>query len=122
MPPLTASVRRIRGQGCASGVRRREILWETENARFAFFAVNSLFNLASSFAHPVTPTVIQELVLPDYMFGLALAVMMTTMFLFSPFWGKINAILSSRVCLLISCTGYAVGQLMFGLARGWPRS
>lgn len=85
---------------------------------FAFFAVNSLFNLASSFAHPVTPTVIQELALPDYMFGLALAVMMTTMFLFSPFWGKINAILSSRVCLLISCTGYAVGQLMFGLARG----
>ena len=91
---------------------------ENRKRAFAFFAVNSLFNLASSFAHPVTPTVIQELELPDYMFGLALAVMMTTMFLFSPFWGKINAVLSSRVSLLISCTGYAVGQTMFGLARG----
>ena len=54
----------------------------------SFFIVNALFNLASSFAHPVTPTVIQDLHLPDYMFGLALAVMMTTMFLFSPFWGN----------------------------------
>ena len=85
---------------------------------FSFFVVNALFNLASSFAHPVTPTVIQELALPDYMFGLALAVMMTTMFLFSPFWGKINAMISSRVTLLICCTGYAAAQALFGLATG----
>ena len=84
----------------------------------SFFIVNALFNLASSFAHPVTPTVIQDLHLPDYMFGLALAVMMTTMFLFSPFWGKINAIISSRMTLLICCTGYAAGQILFGLATG----
>lgn len=33
-----------------------------------------VFNLAANFAHPVTPTVIQELHLHDYMFGVALAV------------------------------------------------
>ena len=32
----------------------------------AFFSVMILFNLAANFAHPVTPTVIQELGLNDY--------------------------------------------------------
>lgn len=41
---------------------------------FAFFAAMVVFNLAANFAHPVTPTVIQELRLHDYMFGVALAV------------------------------------------------
>ena len=84
----------------------------------AFFVVNTITNLAASFAHPVTPTVIQTLQLPDYMFGLALAVMMTTMFLFSPFWGKINSYISSRVSLAIVCVGYAGAQALFGLAQG----
>ena len=39
-----------------------------------FFAAMILFNMASNFAHPVTPTIIQNLSLPDYMFGLMLAV------------------------------------------------
>ena len=40
----------------------------------AFFTAMVVFNLAANFAHPVTPTVIQELNLHDYMFGVALAV------------------------------------------------
>ena len=69
---------------------------------WGFFFVNILIFLASNFAHPVTPTVIYDLKLPDYMFGLALAVMNATMFLFSPFWGKINAYVPYRISLLIS--------------------
>ena len=38
-----------------------------------FFAAMVLINLAANFAHPVTPTIIQDLKLPDYMFGLMLA-------------------------------------------------
>lgn len=38
-----------------------------------FFVAMALFHLASNFAHPATPTIIQELGLPDYMFGLMLA-------------------------------------------------
>lgn len=83
---------------------------------WGFFFVNILIFLASNFAHPVTPTVIYDLKLPDYMFGLALAVMNATMFLFSPFWGKINAYVPYRTSLLISCLGYAVSQAMFGFA------
>jgi len=81
-----------------------------------FFTAMILFQLAANFAHPVTPTIIQELRLPDYMFGLMLAVMMISQFLLSPFWGKINASISSRKTLLISCVGYGVAQLGFAYA------
>ena len=81
-----------------------------------FFTAMILFNLAANFAHPVTPTIIQELALPDYMFGLMLAVMMGSQFLLSPFWGKINTRISSRKTLLISCVGYAAAQLGFAYA------
>ena len=78
-----------------------------------FFAAMILFHLASNFAHPVTPTIIQELALPDYMFGLMLAVMMIANFLMSPFWGKINLYISSRQSLFICCLGYGASQLGF---------
>lgn len=83
---------------------------------FAFFAAMVVFNLAANFAHPVTPTVIQELRLHDYMFGVALAVMLITNFLLSPFWGKINNYISSRLSLLICCLGYGVAQIWFAYA------
>ena len=80
---------------------------------FLFFVGMVLFNLASNFAHPVTPTIIQDLGLPDYMFGLMLACMQLSNFLFSPFWGKINTVISSRKSLLICCIGYGIAQLGF---------
>ena len=81
-----------------------------------FFAAMVLFNLAANFAHPVTPTIIQDLKLPDYMFGLMLAAMQFSNFLFSPFWGKLNSSISSRQTLLICCAGYGVAQLGFACA------
>lgn len=78
-----------------------------------FFVAMALFHLASNFAHPATPTIIQELGLPDYMFGLMLAVMMIANFALSPSWGNINRFISSRQSLLICCVGYALAQLGF---------
>ena len=78
-----------------------------------FFAAMTLFHLAANFANPITPTVIKELHLHDYMFGLATAAMMVTNFLTSPFWGKINTYISARVTLLVCCLGFAVAQLVF---------
>lgn len=83
---------------------------------FAFFLAMVVFNLAANFAHPVTPTVIQDLNLHDYMFGVALAAMMLTNFLMSPFWGKINVYISSRTSLLICCCGYGIAQIWFAYA------
>ncbi len=82
-----------------------------------FFVICSVFYVAASFAHPVTPSFIKEYGLNDYMFGVALSAMMTVNFLFSPFWGKITGYISSRRSMLIGGIGYGIGQLMFGLAR-----
>lgn len=82
-----------------------------------FFVATIVFNMAASFAHPVTPTLIQEYHLNDYMFGVALAVMQCAYFLMSPFWGKLNNYIASRKSMLICCLGYAVGQALFGMAR-----
>lgn len=81
-----------------------------------FFGVSMLFNMAASFAHPVTPTIIQQRGFGDYMFGVALASMMTANFFFSPFWGKLVNYISSRRVILICSLGYATGQAMFGMA------
>lgn len=80
---------------------------------FLFFFTMILFHLAANFAHPVTPTIIQDLALPDYMFGLMLAVMMLANFALSPFWGSINRYISSRQSLFVCCTGYGAAQLLF---------
>jgi DHA1 family multidrug resistance protein-like MFS transporter len=73
--------------------------------------------MAANFVHPVTPAIIVELELNDYMFGLALAAMMAFNFLFSPLWGKVAGFLSSKKVILVSGIGYAIGQLFFGIAR-----
>lgn len=83
---------------------------------FLFFLAMTLFHLAANFAHPVTPTIIQNLQLNDYMFGVALAMMQLANFLMSPFWGKINGYVSSRVSLLIGCLGYGISQIWFAYA------
>ena len=87
------------------------------NAMPYFFTVLFVFNMAANFAHPVTPTIIKELGLNDYMFGMALAAMMVCNFLFSPFWGKIAGYISSKTAMLICGLGYALGQVFFGLAQ-----
>jgi len=82
-----------------------------------FFALLFVFNMAANFVHPVTPTIIVNLQLNDYMFGLALAAMMAFNFLFSPFWGKMAGYFSSRKVMLFAGIGYALGQIFFGIAR-----
>ncbi|MBR2596229.1 MAG: MFS transporter [Solobacterium sp.] len=83
---------------------------------FTFFVILFFFNMAASFAHPVTPTLIIERNLDSSMFGVALAAMMTMNFLFSPFWGKLCGYMSTRRIMLICSLGYAVGQIIFGTA------
>ena len=81
-----------------------------------FFVAMVMFALSSNFAHPITPTIIHDLNLNDYMFGVALAMMQLANFIVSPFWGKINRYISSRTTLLIGCTGYGLAQLWFALS------
>lgn len=90
---------------------------QKSNRMTFFFVVMFVFNMAANFVHPVTPTIIQDLGLNDYMFGLAFAAMMAFNFLFSPFWGKIAGYISSKTVMLIGGLGYALAQVLFGLAQ-----
>lgn len=86
-----------------------------KNKLLFFFAIVCLHSMAANFAHPVTPTIIKNLGLGDYMFGLAFAGMAVASFLFSPFWGKLADYVQSRTILLIGNLGYAVGQILFSI-------
>lgn len=90
---------------------------KTKNRFLIFFLISFLFNVAASFAHPVTPTLIVERNLDSSMFGVALAAMMTMYFLFSPLWGKLCSYMPTKRIMLICCSGYAAGQIVFGMAQ-----
>ena len=85
-----------------------------------YYIFVALYALAANLAHPITPTLIQNLAMPDYMFGLMFAGMSITNFLFSPFWGKLADYLQSRSILLVCCIGYGLGQLFFWQATYSP--
>ncbi len=76
----------------------------------------AVYSLVANFAHPITPTFIQELGLNDYMFGVAFACMSLTNFLFSPFWGKISHNFGVVKTMGFCYVGYALSQLAFGLS------
>lgn len=88
-----------------------------DNGFLIFFIIAFVFNVAASFAHPVTPTLIVERNLDSSMFGVALAAMMTMYFLFSPLWGRLCSYMPTKRILLICCSGYAAGQIIFGMAQ-----
>ena len=73
--------------------------------------------IVCNLAHPITPAIIKNLHLGDYMFGLAFAAMAITNFLFSPFWGKVTKNVRLSTLMLISCCGYGAGQCLFMLAE-----
>ena len=83
------------------------------------FILAAIYFMVANFAHPVEPTFYKILELPDYMFGVAFAAMATTVFLFSPFWGKMSDRIGPCKVQVICYIGYAFGQLyFFFLAKG----
>lgn len=88
-----------------------------ETALLPFLLIFILFNMAANFAHPVTPAFIVERQLDSSMFGVALAAMLTMNFLFSPLWGRLCNYIPTKRIQLITCVGYAVGQIFFLMAR-----
>lgn len=85
-----------------------------------FFILASIQSMAANFAHPITPTLIQELGLANYSFGLFFAGMSFSNFLFSPMWAKQVKRIGSRKVLLICCIGYAIGQALFATLKTIP--
>lgn len=82
-----------------------------------FYWVHATMIIASNIAHPFTPTLIRQLGVPDSLFGMAYSAMSLSVFLFSPFWGKLSDKHGRTLCLLISCIGNGVGQFLFSIAK-----
>lgn len=82
-----------------------------------FFILYFILSVTNNLVHPITPSYIQILNLPDYMFGVLYAAMALTNFLFSPFWGRISDRKGRVYVAFISILGYAIGQAGFGMAR-----
>ncbi len=81
-----------------------------------FFYITILQSVAANLAHPVTPTLLQNLKLEDYMFGVAFAAMSLAQFIFSPFWGKMINVFSERRIMAFGCFGYSISQFLFMIA------
>ncbi len=78
-----------------------------------FFILYSIMTAIFNFAHPITPAFFAKIKMPDYMFGMALAAMATSNFLFCPFWGRLSDNIGRVKIISISFLGYAVGQFCF---------
>jgi len=85
-----------------------------------YYLIVPLMWISANFAHPVTPTLIGNLGLHDYMFGVAFASMCMGNFLTAPFWGKYMDQIGRRRVFLICGIGYGLGQLLFMIARTEP--
>lgn len=79
-----------------------------------FFALIVFEMIMANLAHPSTPTIIKQLSLPAYTFGVAFAAMSLTNFLFSPFWGALSDQIGRIRIYIVCCVGYALGQFLFG--------
>ncbi len=82
-----------------------------------FLLVAALFCIACGLVHPVTPTLLQMRGMGDWLYGVSMGAAMSLSFLFSPFVGRLNAVVSSRRVLLVCCLGYAAAQTGFSLAQ-----
>ena len=69
--------------------------------------------VVANLVHPVTPSFLINLNFPDYMFGLAFAMMALANFFFSPFWGKISKNFGDVKIYGLSYIGYGFGQFLF---------
>lgn len=80
---------------------------------FINFITLSTFNMA----HPVTPTLINTIGLPTFMFGVLYSTMAIAQFVMSPIWGTISDIRGRKKILIIGVIGYGISQLGFGLSQ-----
>lgn len=71
-------------------------------------------NLIHNIGHPVTPTFVSNLAIPDYMFGLFFAAMSFGMMVGAPIWGILSDQGKRKHWIGIGLSMYTIGQIIFG--------
>ncbi len=75
-----------------------------------FFMMGLIHNLG----HPITPGLLRELKLPDYLFGTYFALMSFGLVIGGPFWGTLGDHKDKRKLIFVGLLIYSVGQFVFG--------
>lgn len=75
-------------------------------------------NTSHNLVHPVTPSLLSELQMPDYIFGIIFACMAFGMMLASPLWGRFSDRHGRRMTFLIGELFYTLAQFLFCNAKG----
>ncbi|MGL5329433.1 MAG: MFS transporter [Peptostreptococcaceae bacterium] len=83
---------------------------------FINFITMATFNMA----HPVTPSLINALMMPAYMFGVLYSTMAVSHFIMSPIWGSMSDQKGRKTFLVLGVVGYGISQLGFGFSEYTP--
>jgi DHA1 family multidrug resistance protein-like MFS transporter len=84
---------------------------------FRMIFLIGLYSIFANLAHPIEPTIYTNLGFRDYIFGVAMAAMSLTNFLFAPFWGKMMDRFGCAKITGFSFFGYAIAQYLFAVAQ-----
>src|SRR5690554_4786305 len=76
-----------------------------------------VLNVLNNLGHPITPSFVRELDIPEYMFGIFFATMSLGMMLASPFWGSLGDSGTNKKYIFIGLVIYAFGQFGFGFSH-----
>ena len=79
--------------------------------------INFITMMVFTMAHPVTPTLMNTVGLPSYMFGVLYSTMAIAQFIMSPIWGKISDEKGRKKILIMGVIGYGVGQIGFAISQ-----
>lgn len=74
-------------------------------------------NLINNLGHPITPSFVRYLEIPEYMFGVFYATMSLGMMIASPIWGSLGDSGKNKNYIFIGLIVYAIGQLGFGFVH-----
>ncbi len=83
---------------------------------FINFITMATFNMA----HPVTPSLINALSMPAYMFGVLYSTMSIAHYVMSPIWGSMSDQKGRKRFLVIGVIGYGLSQIGFGFIGSTP--
>lgn len=76
-----------------------------------------IFNIGINLGHPVTPSYVRYLGIPEYMFGVFYATMSFGAVITAPFWGSLGDTGKSKLYLCLGLIIYGIAQIGFGFAH-----
>lgn len=85
---------------------KKAIIW----VLILYFLQGVIHNLG----HPVTPYLVSDLGIEDYMFGVFFAAMSFGLMLGAPIWGVLGDRGNKRIYMALGLIVYSIGQFMFG--------